>query len=186
MSRRALKRLATGLLAGLCLAAAWSPGPVRAADTRIGYIDSARIFQEYESAKEAQARFERQVTGWREEAAEKQKAVETLRAEVRDQSPILSAARRQEKEEALQRAIGEYERYIQEVWGPQGRASQENERATAEVVGLIRAAVEKVAGEKGFDFVFDAASGFIIYANKTLDLTNDVLQELQSRSSTPR
>ncbi len=169
------------MLAVAALLAGTSAG-VRAADLRIGYIDSARIFLEYEAAKEAQARFERQVTGWREEAAEKQKAVETLRAEVRDQSPILSAARRQEKEEALQRAISDYERYIQEVWGPQGRASQENERATAEVVTQIRGAVEKVAGEKGLDIVLDSASGFIIYANKTLDLTNEVLQELQTRS----
>jgi outer membrane protein len=177
--RRCAARLLVAVLA-LPLAAAGA----HAADVRIGYIDSARIFQEYEAAKEAQARFERQVTGWREEAAEKQKSVETLRAEVRDQSPILSSARRQEKEEALQRAISDYERYIQDVWGPQGRASQENERATAEVVSQIRSAVEKVASEKALDIVLDAASGFIIYANKTLDLTNEVLQELQSRSGT--
>ena len=103
-----------------------------AADVRIGYIDSARIFQEYKDAQEAQQRFDRQVQGWRDEAAEKEKAVKQLRDEVRDQAPILSALKRQEKEEALQRAISDYERFIQEIWGPQGRAAQENERATDE------------------------------------------------------
>src|SRR5436190_15282590 len=116
-----------GLMVLLAMAAA--VGPVSAADLKIGYIDSARIFQEYSDAKEAQARFDRQVQGWRDEAAEKEKQVNALRAEVRDQSPILSALKRQEKEEALQRAISEYERFIQDIWGPQGRAAQENERA---------------------------------------------------------
>jgi outer membrane protein len=162
-------------LALLVLAAA----PLRA-ETRFGYVDSGRIFTEYTAAKEAQARFDRQVQGWRDEAAEKEKLVNQLRAEVRDQSPILSSLKRQEKEEALQKAISDYERFIQDVWGPQGRATQENDRATADVVRLIRTAVEKVAGEKSLNLVLDAASGFIIYADKTLDVTGDVLAELKA------
>ena len=154
----------------------------RAADLRMGYIDSARIFLEYDVAKEAQARFDRQVTGWRDEAAEKQRSVEQLRVEVRDMSPILSTPKRREKEEQLQQAIAEYERFVQEVWGPQGRAVQENERATAEVVTQIRSAVEKVASDAGLDLVLDAASGYIIYANRTLDKTQEVLDELRRRS----
>jgi outer membrane protein len=174
----------------VALMAGLSIRPACAADTRIGYIDSARIFQEYEAAKEAQSRFDRQVTGWRDEAAEKQKAVELLRAEVRDQSPILSSLKRHEVEESLQRAISEYERFIQDVWGPQGRAVQENERATGEVVTQIRSAVEKIASDRNLDLVLDAASGYLIYANKSLDLTATVIEELKSRSpattQTPR
>jgi outer membrane protein len=179
MTYRALMRdlgvaVATAL-ALLVLAAA----PSRA-ETRFGYIDSGRIFIEYSAAKEAQARFDRQVQGWRDEAAEKEKLVNQLRAEVRDQSPILSSLKRQERDETLQKAISDYERFIQEVWGPQGRATQENERATSDVVRLIRAAVEKVAGEKNLNLVFDAASGVMIYADKTLDVTADVLTELNA------
>jgi outer membrane protein len=150
------------------------------AEVRFGYIDSARIFTEYKAAQEAQARFDRQVQGWRDDALEKEKLVNQLRAEVRDQSPILSSLKRQEKEESLQKAISEYERFIQEIWGPQGRAAQENDRATGEVVQQIRAAVEKVAGEKNLNLVLDATSGALIYADKTLDLTPDVLTELNA------
>ena len=174
------KRCLAGLLAAGIVAAAAGRGG--AADLRIGYIDSARIFQEYDAAKEAQSRFDRQVTGWRDEAAEKQKAVDQLRNEVRDQSPILSSLKRQEKEEALQRAVSDYERFIQDIWGPTGKAVQENERATGEVVSDIRSAVEKIASDRGLDLVLDSSSGYIIYANKTLDLTSAVLDELKSRS----
>lgn len=151
------------------------------AQVKLGYIDSARIFQEYKPAQEAQAQFDRQVQGWRAELAEKERAVSAMRAELRDQGPILSAARRQEKEEALQRSVSEYERFIQEIWGPQGRAAQENERATGEIVQLIRRAVEKVAQDRDVDLVLDAAAGHIVWADRSLDLTNEVLAELAAR-----
>ena len=154
------------------------------AQVKLGYIDSARIFQEYKPAQEAQAQFDRTVQGWRAELAEKEKTVSTLRTEMRDQGPILSAVRKQEKEEALQRAVSDYERFIQDIWGPQGRAAQENERATSDVVAQIRAAVEKVAGGRGLELVLDSAGGFIIYADKSLDLTPEVIQELNTRSTT--
>lgn len=154
-----------------------------AADLSFGYIDSSRIFLEYKEAQDAQQRFDRLVQGWRDEAAEKEKLVTQLRAEVRDQGPILSAMKRQEKETALQRAVTDYENFIQEIWGPTGRASAENERATGEVVQQIRSAVEKVASQKGVQIVFDSTSGMLVYADRTLDLTSEVLTELAARAA---
>jgi len=179
--RSSWARVARMIPGGLALAVLLLAVPVRA-DVRLGYIDSARIWVEYKDAQEAQQRFERQVQGWRDEAAEKEKAVDALKKEVRDQSPVLSALKRQEKETALQKAISDYESFVQDVWGPNGRAAQENARATDEIVGLVRHAVEKVAGQRGLDLVLDATGGFIIYADKTLDLTNEVLAELNANA----
>ncbi len=172
-ARAALAAVAVALLA---------VAPVQA-QVRVGYIDSARIWLEFKTAQEAQQRFERQVQGWRDEAAEKEKIVNDLRKEVRDQSPVLSALKRQEKESTLQRAISEYEGFVQEVWGANGRATQENTRATEEIVVLVRRAVEKIAAQRGLDLVLDASSGFIIYADKTLDMTTEVIAELNANAA---
>lgn len=181
---RHARTFATLVIGAASLLAAGLVAPARAADLRIGFIDSGRIFQEYTDAREAQARFDRQVQGWRDEAAEKDKAVKQLRDEVRDMSPILSSLKRQEKEVALQKAIEDYERFVQSIWGPQGRAAQENTRSTQEVVTQIRAVVEKLAGERGLDLVFDAAGGYIIFADKSLDLTAEVIRQLNEKSTT--
>ena len=170
-------------LAVASLMTAILPFPSLAAETRIGFIDSAKIFREYKLAQEAQQQFDRQVQNWRNEAAEKEKVVTQLRTEVRDQAPILSALKRQEKEEALQKAIQEYESFIQDVWGPSGRAAQENERTTRQVVDQIRAVVEKIAGDKGLDIVLDAATGSIIYADRSLDLSADVVAQLNTQAA---
>ena len=157
--------------------------PALAAETRIGFIDSAKIFRDYKLAQEAQQQFDRQVQNWRNEAAEKEKVVTQLRAELRDQAPILSALKRQEKEEALQKAVQEYETFVQDIWGPSGRAAQENERTTRQVVDQIRAVVEKLAGDKGLDIVLDAASGTIIYADRSLDLSAEVVAQLNTQAA---
>ena len=157
------------VLAGSLVAAATALG----ASGRVGFIDSGKIFQDYKRAQDAQAQFDRQVQNWRNDAAEKEKAVNALRAEVRDQAPILSALRRQEKEEGLQKAVQDYETFIQDIWGPQGRAAQENER--------IRTVVEKMATDKGLDLVLDAAGGMIIYADRSLDMSAEVVRELNTQ-----
>ncbi len=174
---------ARGPLVALVVALLLAPAAVRAADIKIGYIDSSRIFQEYADAKESQARFDRLVQNWRDDATEKEKQVKQLRDQVRDQSPILSALKRQEMEEALQRATSEYEKFIQDIWGPNGKAAQENERATGEVVNQIRTAVEKVAATRGLELVLDSAGGVIIYADRTMDITSLVIQELNARAT---
>jgi len=177
---RCARAAAIGLLALAALGLAAGPA---AADVKVGYIDSSRIWLEFKDAQEAQQRFERQVQGWRDEAAEKEKSVNQLRTEVRDQSPVLSALKRQEKESALTRAISEYESFVQDVWGPNGRAAQENARATDEIVQVVRRSVEKVASQRGLDLVLDATGGFIVYADKSLNMTDDVLAELNSSST---
>ncbi len=181
MSRPGGRLAATAAGAGLALLALAATPAV--AQVRVGYIDSGRIWLEFRLAQEAQQRFERQVQGWRDEAAEKERAVSELRKEVRDQSPVLSALRRQEKESALQKAISDYEAFVQEVWGANGRAATENARATDEIISLVRRAVEKLAAQRGVDLVLDATSGFIIYADKSLDMTNEVLAGLNASAA---
>ena len=177
-------RRTTGAAVGAALALLAGSTSAWAANARVGYIDSAKIFQDYKRAQEAQQQFDRQVQNWRNEAVEKERNVDKLRAEVRDQAPILSALKRREREEALQKAIQEYEAFIQEIWGPQGRAVQENERTTRDVVDRIRAVVEKLATDKGLDLVLDAAGGVIIYADRSLDLSAEVVRELNAQTET--
>ncbi|NOT33959.1 MAG: OmpH family outer membrane protein [Candidatus Eisenbacteria bacterium] len=183
MVRRLGIRLA--LLAALLLVSVGvQPAHAASGDLRVGFIDSARIFRDFKLAQEAQQRFDRQIQAWQDEAAEKQKAVEKLRTEVREQSPILSTARRQERDEALQKAVSEYEAFVQDIWGPQGRAAQENEQSTREIVRQIREVVEKLATDQALTLVLDTSSGIILFADRSLDLTNAVLVELATRTST--
>ena len=155
---------------------------------RIGFVDSQRIFGEYKAAQEAQERFTREIQSWRTEADDRRRQVDALRNELKDQDPLLSEARRLEKETALQKAVSDYDRFVQDFWGPNGKVQRLNDEMTREVISKVRDAVELLANRQSYDLVLDAADGNVIFGVKSLDLTQQVLDELNRSAvgDTPR
>ena len=152
---------------------------------RLGFVDSQRLFESYKGAQDAQERFTREITAWRTEADERRRALDALRAELKDLEALLSEPKRLEKESAVQRGVADYDRFVQEFWGPGGRVGRLNDEMTREVIGKIRDAVEIVANREGYDLVLDAADGNVIFGVKSLDLTERVLTELARDPAAP-
>jgi Skp family chaperone for outer membrane proteins len=175
---------AAAALAFALAALALSALPVRAQIVRIGFVDSQRIFDSYRGAQDAQERFTREITAWRTEADERRRALDVLRDELKDQEALLSEEKKLEKETAVQRAVADYDRFVQEFWGPGGRVGRLNDEMTREVIGRIRDAVETIANREGYDLVLDAADGNVIFGVKSLDLTDRVLTELAKDPAT--
>ncbi len=147
-------------------------------NVKMGFVDSQKLFEQYPVARDAQERFNREVQTWREDADERRKALDVLRNELRDQGPMLSEERRVERESAVARATSDYDRFVQEFWGPGGRVQRANDEMTREVIGKIRVAVELLANREGYDLILDAADGKVIFGVQALDLTSRVLDEL--------
>ena len=185
--RSALPAVLRRALVGLALVTAslLASSPAAAQNVRLGFVDSQRIFETYKGAQDAQERFTREITAWRTEADDRRKTLDALRAELKDQEALLSEAKKLEKETAVQRAVAEYDRFVQEFWGPGGRVGRLNDEMTREVIGKIRDAVETVANREGYDLVLDAADGNVIFGVKSLDLTERVLTELARDPAQP-
>lgn len=183
--RHAVSRVlrALGGLCGLGLLLL-TAAPAEAQIVRLGFVDSQRIFDSYPGARDAQDRFTREITAWRTEADERRRALDVLKSEAKDQESLLSEPRRLEKETGVQRAVAEYDRFVQEFWGPGGRVQRLNDEMTREVIGKIRDAVEMIANRESYDLVLDAADGNVIFGVKSLDLTDRVLAELAKDPTT--
>ena len=166
-------------LLAVILVCGFAAQPGGAQETRIGFIDSERIFAEYEGVKEAKEIFDRDVQDWIAEASRKEKEIAELRTELESQSLMLSDEKRQEKEAQLQQLMSEYDGYVQQLWGPGGKVAQRNEELTRPIIAKVKTVLDKIAGEEGFDLVIDAADGNIVYGDPELDLTDRVLEELR-------
>jgi outer membrane protein len=153
-------------------------GSGAAQDIKLGYIDSERIFNEYKAVGEAQQQFDRDVEAWKKEAEQTERELQAMQEELESQRLLLSEKALQEKEAALQTMASEYERFIQSVWGPTGKIAQRNAELTRPIMEKVRQVVDKLAAEQGFSLIFDAADGNIVYGEKSLDLTDQVLTEL--------
>jgi outer membrane protein len=149
-----------------------------AAEMKIGFINSEEIFQRYEATKDAQDKFNKEVAKWEQEASDKQKAMKDMKEQLEKQSLLLSSERKKEIESQLQQKMIEYQEFLQSKFGQKGEALVKNEELTKPIVEKINTIIEKIAKDEGYDYIFDARGGGVVFAKKTYDLTERVISLL--------
>jgi len=180
MTRHRSSRRIVWAVAALFLAL---PGLGLAADLKIGFIDSERIFSEYAGTQEAQKSFNREVQELTKTAREKKTEIDDLQRKLDSQGPMLSEAKRDEQNQVLQKKIGEYDAFVQKNWGPQGSVSRLNEQYLKPIVDRVHKIVTTFGSDEGYSIILDAADGNIIYGDHALDLTDRVLEQLRKEDS---
>jgi outer membrane protein len=154
---------------------------VRAADLKIGFIDSERIFAEFHGTKEAQNEFNSQVDQWNRELETKKQELGKLQEEYESQALILSEPKRREREQEIQAQRSALDAFVQEIWGPTGKVARRNEELTRPIVEKIREVLTDIGSTEGFSIIFDATDGNVVYADDALDLTDRVLVVLNEQ-----
>jgi outer membrane protein len=148
------------------------------AQEKIVYIDSYRIRLEYKEFQDAQAQFNKEVEQWNAEVEKGQKEIENLEADLTKQALILSDAKKKEKETEIQQKRDVWQKLANDIFGPDGRAEKRNSELTKPLLDKINAVLEKIAIAKGYNLILDTVNGNIAYGKKDLDITQDVLEEL--------
>jgi outer membrane protein len=146
---------------------------------KIGYVDSKRLRAEFKDFQDAQGVLDQNVKEWQDEVAQSQKVIDSLKADSAKVSLLLTEAKRKEKDDSLAVKRLEHERLINDIFGPDGRLEKKNEELTKPILDKINLVLEKIATEGNFIMIFDSVNGNIAYAKKSLDLTDQVLEELK-------
>jgi len=152
-----------------------------------GVVDEAEIFKKYTKALDLQADMRKSQETAQAALGEREKAVVQLRDELqgiakRAQDPMLSengkktvTAELEAKNATFNQRRGELQNFINEAQGLiQQRAGEMNKQIFAD----IRAQSEKVAKAKGLQLIL--GKGAIFFSDASLDVTEDVLKELNS------
>jgi outer membrane protein len=122
---------------------------VSAADLKIGFIDSERIFAGYQGTNQAQTEFNNDIQQWSTELEQRKQDLEKITQEYQSQSLILSEAKRREREEDIQRRRNELDAFVQDIWGPSGKVAQRNEQLTRPIVEKIREILTDIGDAEG-------------------------------------
>jgi len=151
----------------------------------VGVVDVAEVMAKYNKAIETKAGIDKSVQSSRDAVAEREKELQTLRADLestvkRSQDPILNEAGKrslqseaQVKQGAFQQRQNEYVQFVQSVQGTIQQRVQEMER---QVVADIRTQSEKIAKDKGLQLIVPKAVTFFV--DGSLDITGDVIKAL--------
>jgi outer membrane protein len=150
-----------------------------AAQVKIAFVDSDRIFSEYGKTREAQESFNREVQELSRTAREKKLEIDEMQRKLDQQAPMLSEAKRDQETQTLQQKVSDYESFVQEHWGPTGKISKLNEDYLRPIIDRVHRIVADIGNNEGYQLILDAADGNIVYGDKTLDLTDRVLSRLR-------
>jgi len=145
------------------------------AEVKIGVINAQKVIASTKRGKEIQAKLENY-------GKSKQKKVEAMQAEIKKleaaiQSPALNEGTRQKKSEDLQKKKINLKRYYEDTQKELRKKYQtEMQTLQKEVMPII----DKIGKSKGFTLVFDLSIAGISYFDKTIDITELVIKEIDS------
>jgi len=160
----------------LLLVAAAAPA---VAQSKIGVIDSQRIFSEYQEARDAEALFQQEMRGWQLELGELERELVGMQEQIRSQAQLRSKESLDALQSEYDAKLQSYEARKSEILDPdQGQAVLRNAELSAPINEQITTVVERLGAEGEFDLIFDRATVNVVYLSEGIDLTDQVLEEL--------
>ena len=153
------------------------------ADIKIGYIDSNRIMAEFEDVRNVQVELEKEQRKLQAEYDGMVNQLDSLAQAFERQRLLMSDSRREQQQNEMLQMERDIQEFQLKKFGPEGEIYRKQSQLLAPVLEVVDAAIKAVAGQRGYDYVFDAVSGAIVYALDAHDLTEQVLKELKEDSN---
>ncbi len=148
-----------------------------AKEQKIGFVESSKLFAQYQATSSANQEFNEYINVCRDSAAKLQLTVQNLKNEFDAQKLMLSEEARLKKLDEIDKYTQIYNQYLQDVFGPGGKIEQKNDELMAPLLKKINDAVAKIAQQEGFSMVIEISED-IFYASPELNITDLVINEL--------
>tara|TARA_B100000401_G_scaffold407093_1_gene323093 strand:- start:493 stop:1029 length:537 start_codon:yes stop_codon:yes gene_type:complete len=148
-------------------------------ETKIGYIYSIEIMNNYEEVRQMNIELEKEQKRLESLYKKKMTSYDSLKQAIETGSIILSRDKVVKMETDLKNKQRDIEQFQLEHLGPQGSLYKKQEELLKPILSVIDRAIKTVGEQRGYDYIFDAANGAIVYALDANDLTADVLEELK-------
>ncbi|MBK7107960.1 MAG: OmpH family outer membrane protein [Chitinophagales bacterium] len=146
---------------------------------RFAYVNTEYILSNMAEFSDAQKKVDTFSEDWRAEIARQQKDIDdTYRAFQNEQYLLTEEVKKSRIQEIenKERALKEYQKV---KFGYEGELFQKREELIKPIQDKVYTAIEKLAKERGYDFIFDKAnSTTILFADTKNDRSDDVLRSM--------
>ena len=174
MSHRGIFFAATMKRAILVLAAAALASPAAAAELKIGFVNTERVFREAAPAKRAQQVLEREFSARNAELGKIEKQGRELQQELERDNVTIPEAARREKERQLADISRNFQRLQREIREDLNvRRNEELARVQERATRVIN----QIAEQEKFDLIVQEA----VFASGRIDITDKVIRALADR-----
>ncbi len=147
---------------------------------RYAYVDTKYILEKLPDYKTAQIKLDDQAKAWQTEIDQKGDALKKMYTKYQAEEFLLSADMKKQREEDIIRAENELKDLQKARFGVNGDLFKKRQELIQPIQDKVFDAIQKLAENRQYDFVFDKASGStgILYSNPKLDLSEEVLKRL--------
>lgn len=150
---------------------------------RIGYIDMSYILENVPEYNEASSELETKVQKWKVEIEAELKEVEEMRKDLNNERVLLTKELIEEREEDIFFKEKEILEYQQKRFGPNGDLFIQKKRLVQPVQDQVFVAVQEIAKNKKYDFVFDKSADLVmLYSADRFDISDQVLLRINRAS----
>ncbi|MBD3286877.1 hypothetical protein GF359_09600 [candidate division WOR-3 bacterium] len=146
--------------------------------TTVVVVDLEEVLNDFEDAKLADKTLKHSVKIWEQEFDSLRTVYEEEKAEFETQKPMLSEEALLARQQELTSMRDKWENYAQEVWGEGGRLEQKHKELFDPVMEKVNKIIKEVSQENEAEMVIDGSGGDLLYLNAELDITNEVITEL--------
>ena len=167
-----MNRIST-LIAAACLLAA--AGAAHAADYKIGFVNTERLFREAAPAKRAQQKLEREFAARDADIQKLTKQVRDLQAQLDRDGPTMTESDRRNKERDLANQTRDLQRMQREA------REDLNLRRNEELASLQERAnkvIQQIAESEKFDLILQDP---VVFASQRIDITEKVIKALADK-----
>lgn len=167
------------LLLGFILLVATVVAPAFAAAQKYACVNTEYVTTNVPDYVNAQKRVLKFAEEWQQELDEKFAELDNLRKSYQQEAYLLPDNLRQRRQEELKTKEQEVRALQRQRFGTGGDLDRKREEFLKPVQDRIYSAIERIANEKNYAFVFDkSASSTLIFANEKYDISDQVLELL--------
>ena len=149
--------------------------------SKIAYVNTQTILKQTPGYVKAESTFTKELEGYRVEVQKLQATLDSAASDFDQQSVMLSPTQRAAKRKDLQAQQQKLEQRTQEL---QQRAATRERELLDPIQSKVNSVIEGVRAAGSYAVIFDvsAPNSGIVTADKSLDLTQRVIQQLKSGS----
>jgi outer membrane protein len=151
------------------------------AQLKVGYIDSEVLKERLPEILDVQRTLEQLSQDYENQAKDREAKLLKLEEDFRRQELLLSEAKKAELQAEFETKVQQLRQFTQEKFGPEGELMRKNIELSEPIFKKINDAIQGMAEEEGYDFIFDAAapSSGLVFAKEAYDLTEQLLELME-------
>ena len=152
-----------------------------AAQQKIGYVNSTKIFQEIPEAQDAQKKIDAITKPYQDSLAAMEKDLQTRIDEYQKKVNLMNDAAKASAQQEFADLKKKYDEFRLDKFGNDGEIAKQTDKIINPLKEKILKAIEKVAKTEKYTFVFDQTENVkvLLYGDPREDLTNRVIDMLK-------